>query len=62
MAQDDDLSSTGMTAEQLAAVRALDVLTDEQRSDVFYFYCQGCGRKQYREPADKFGCTCIKEE
>jgi DNA-directed RNA polymerase specialized sigma24 family protein len=58
----DDLSGIGMAAEQLAAVRALDALTDEQRSEVFYFYCQGCGRKQYREPADKNGCTCMKDE
>lgn len=57
----DDLSSTGMTAEQLAAVRALDALTDEQRQEVFYFYCQGCGRKQFREPADARGCTCKED-
>lgn len=61
--EDDLATSVGMTAEQAAAVKALDVLTDEQRSEVFYFYCtQGCGRKQYREPADKNGCTCWRDD
>jgi hypothetical protein len=60
--EDDLATSVGMTAEQATAVRTLDVLTDEQRSEVFYFYCHGCGRKQYREPADAFGCTCLKDE
>jgi hypothetical protein len=60
--EDDLATSVGMTTEQAAAVRALDALTDEQRSEVFYFYCQGCGRKQYREPADKGGCTCMRDE
>ena len=26
------------------------------------YRCQGCGRKQYREPADAHGCTCMKDE
>ena len=58
-----DLTNTpDMTVEQLAAMRALDELTDEQRQEVFYFYCQHCGRKTYREPADKHGCRCWDDE
>ena len=60
--EDDIATSVGMTAEQATALRALDALTDEQRSEVFYFYCQGCGRRQYRELADKHGCTCMNDE
>ena len=58
----DLATSVGMTAEQAVAVRALDALTDEQRSEVFYFYCPGCGRKQFRERADAHGCTCMRDE
>ena len=60
--EDDLATSVGMTAEQATAVRALDALTDEQRSEVFYFYCTYCGRKQYRELADKNGCTCMRDD
>lgn len=59
---DDVISNVGLTAEQLTAVHALDVLTDEQRSEVFYFYCQGCGRPQYQEPEDKNGCYCMRDD
>lgn len=56
------LDGIGLTPEQLAAANALDALTDEQRCEVFYFYCVYCGRKQYRERKDMHGCACMKDE
>ena len=58
----DILTDTGMSEKQLAVARELDELTDEQRSEVFYFYCWGCGRKQFREVADARGCQCMNDE
>ena len=58
----DIIAETGLTPEQVAAAKALDALTDEQRSEVFYFYCFGCGRKQYRDPSDRHGCACTNDE
>lgn len=57
-----EIAYVGMSDAQMAAVIALDALTDEQRAEVFYFYCPDCGRKQYREPADKNGCTCMRDD
>lgn len=56
------LDGLGMAAEQVAAVRALDALTDEQRQEVLYFYCHACARKMYRAPEDKNGCTCWRDD
>lgn len=36
----------------------VDRLTCRQRLELFFHYCQKCGRKQHRWPGDY--CTCAK--
>jgi hypothetical protein len=57
-----DLADTGLSPDQFIISLELDKLTDEERSELFYFYCYFCGRKQYREPSDKNGCTCRRDD
>jgi len=47
---------------QRLAASILDLLSDEERCEVFYFYCTYCGRKQYRKLSDKNGCTCMRDD
>ena len=56
------LNELGQNTIQRRAADLLDQLTDEERCEVFYFYCRYCGRKQYRSVADKHGCYCMRDE
>jgi len=60
--EEHPLHELGRNTIQRQAADLLDQLTDEERGEVFYFYCMYCGAKQYRSAADKHGCYCMRDD
>jgi hypothetical protein len=56
------LEGLGLSENQLKVTELLDAMTSDERGEVFYFYCQFCGDKQYRSMKQKNGCTCMRDD
>ena len=44
------------------ALSALDSLSPEKRLKVLHLFCPHCGATQWRNPTDKHGCLCMRDE
>ena len=62
VSEEISLDDLGLTPLQKQVVELLDQMTDDDRGDVFYFYCAYCCRKMYRTVEDRYGCNCMRDE
>jgi hypothetical protein len=51
-----------LTPAVRVVIYLLDALTDEERTEAFYFYCLHCGTTDYRVPNQLRGCQCWNDE
>ena len=52
-----DIKSTWPQAPNIrAAIEALDTLTEDERTEVFYYFCTACGKKENRKTNDRCWC------